>query len=179
MSGKESIWAKRFLAAALLQGLILFVITAVLLAFNLTGTGYTSPAAIIASGSAGTWLLVGYLGYLIFPVMGTGLSAFFYHYIESIMNRPYTGNLNLLAWGHLILGNVGIGLGFIVMIWGGYGGGSAMVSTALGGLGQTAYYAHVHFLGPIAEPIAYLFALGAIGPLLGGIGYFLQFRKSM
>ncbi len=163
--------------AALIQGAIMFIITAVLLAFNIPGSGFTSPAAVVAYGEAGTWLLVGYLGYIIFPIIGTGLSALFYHYYEVVMNRPYTGRLNWLAWGHLLLGNIGIGLAFIFMIYGGYNGGAAMVPTSLGGLGESAYYAHTHYLGQFATPIAYLLAIGALGPLLGGIGYFLEMRR--
>ncbi len=162
---------------ALIQGGVMFIITAVLLYFNAPWSGYYSPARVVAAGSAGSWLEVGYVGYILFLVLGTAMSAFFYYYIESVENRPYTGRNNLLAWGHLLIGNIFGGIGLILMMWGGYSGGAASAPAALGGGGHDLLYVHVNILGPISNPIAYLFAIGAIGPFLGGLGYFLQWRK--
>ncbi len=185
MTVTSSVWARRFIAAALIQGLILFVITAILLYIDaasfvgLPSGGLVTPAAVVAEGSAGTWFTVGYVGYLLVPVLGSGVSALFYREIEVAMERPYTGWYRWLAWGHLILGNIALGAGLGLMMYGGYVGGSLMVPTSLGGQGQGAYYVHTHVLGALAEPISILFALGMLGPLLGGIGYGLKFRKSM
>lgn len=176
MAIKTSVWTQRFMWAALIQGGVMFIITLYLLYLNVPGAGF-SPARVVASGSAGSWLEVGYVGYMIFLVIGTAVSAFFYYYIESILNRPYTGRLNLLAWGHLLLGNIAGGVGLILMMQGGYRGGVATAPIALGGLGQNTTYVHINILSPVSNPIAYLFAIGAIGPLLGGLGYFLQMRK--
>ena len=121
MAEAGSVWARRFIWTGLIQGTIMFGLTMVLLvvdivAFVSPSSGITSPESVIATGSAGTWFTIGYLGYLIVPVVGTGLSALFYHYVEVVMGQPYKGGLNTLAWAHLILGNIAIGVALVVAI---------------------------------------------------------------
>lgn len=184
MSESRSVWARRFIFAALVQGLILFAITAMLLYIDaaafigLPSGGFVTPAAVVAEGQAGTWFTVGYFGYLVVPILGSGVSALFYREIEVAMNAPYKGWHRWLAWGHLTLGNIALGAGLGLMMYGGYFGGALMVPTSLGGQGQTAYYVHTHVLGALAAPISILFALGMLGPLLGGIGYAIKFREA-
>jgi hypothetical protein len=181
MAETGSVWARRFIGAALIQGTIMFALTMVLLvvdliAFVSPSAGLTSPESVIATGSAGTWFTIGYLGYLIVPVVGSGLSALFYHYIEVVMGRTYRGDQNALAWAHLILGNVAIGAALGLLMYGGYFGGAAMVPVDLGGGGQSAEWVHANILGGLTAPISTLFLVGALGPLLGGIGFARAFR---
>jgi hypothetical protein len=82
-----------------------------------------------------------------------------------------------MAWVHLLPGNIFGAIGLLLMMYGVYQGGAAVAPVALGGLGKDLLYVHENVLGPLANPIAYLFAVGGISPLAGGIGYFLQMRK--
>lgn len=180
MEAGGSVWARRFIVAALIQGAILFAVTMTLLIVDLLSflepsMGIVAPELIIASGFAGTWFTIGFLGYFIVPVIGSGLSALFYHYIEVVMGRPYTGGRQYLAWGHLLLGNILIGAALALLMYGGYTGGAAMLSVPLGGGGHDAQWVHDNILGFLTGPISSLFIVGALGPLLGGIGYYLQF----
>jgi len=174
MAPQGSVWARRFILGALLQGAVMFLLTAWLLWLDLPWSEAVTPAAVVAFGSAGTWLTVGYVGYILFLVVGTGLSALFYHYIEVVMGRPYEGRYNLLAWGHLLFSNVTGGLALGLMMYGGYVGGAAMVSPFLGGGGRDSQWVHANVLGPLTVPLSILFLIAAAGPLLGGIGYFLK-----
>ncbi len=176
-----SVWTRRFIAAALIQGGILFIVTMALLivdfaAFLAPNSGIVSPELIIASGFAGTWFTIGFLGYFIVPVIGSGLSAWFYHYIEVDLGRRYTGGRQYLAWAHLLLGNILIGVALGLLMYGGYAGGAAMLSVPLGGGGHDAQWVHDNILGFLTGPISTLFIVGALGPMLGGIGYYLQLR---
>jgi len=177
MAEQGSVWARRFIVAAIIQGAIAWVITALFLYMNLPSSGVATPASVVAFGQAGTWLTVGFIGYVLFPVIGTAVSALIYHYLEVVLDRPYTGGLRWLAWAHLLLGNIGIGLGLGLMMYGGYVGGAAMVPTYLGGQAQNAQWVHEHVLGPLSMPIFVSLSVGALGPLLGGIGFALQLRK--
>lgn len=180
MAERGGAWAHRFVAAAVIQGGIAFALTMLLLYMELPGplpglSTYVRPSFVVAYGSAGAWLAVGYLCYIGFLVLGSGASALIYHYIEGLRGRLYASWLNVLAWAHLIVGNVGLGLGFGLMMYGGYIAGSAQVGTQLGGGGVTdAEIIRAQYLGPIYPFILTMLVIGAIGPLAGGIGYAYQ-----
>ena len=180
MEGVGSVWARRFIVTALIQGTIMFVLTELLLYADFPFSGFVSPENIVAQGSAGTWFTVGYLGYLIVPVVGTGLSALFYHYLEVVMGRPYEKGLRYLAWGHLLLGNVVLAAGIGLLMYGGYVGGSQLFHPTLNCPAPATISSCVHdqILGPLVPVISTLFIVGSLGPLLGGIGYAVQFRRA-
>jgi hypothetical protein len=146
-----------------------FALMVVLLFLAFFGEQSQSPSRIVAGGSAGTWLLVGFSGYLIVGVLAVGLSALFYHYIEVIRGQRYTGANQALAWAHLILLNVGALGGSWLMILAGYVGGSHLLSS------QTpppAVYGEVHeMIAGYILPIAAFMVIGVVGVLLGGLGY--------
>ncbi len=179
MEAAGSVWARRFIGAALIQGAIMFVLTEILLYADFPFSGFVSPENIVAQGSAGTWFTVGFLGYLIVPVVGSGLSALFYHYLEVVMRRPYEGGLQYLAWAHLLLGNVVLGAALGLLMYGGYVGGAQLFSPTMNCPPPASISTCVHdqILGPLVPIISTLFIVGSIGPLLGGIGYAVQFRK--
>ena len=165
----ESVWARRFVGAAIVQGALAFGLFVVLLYLGLFGARNEQPSRIVAGGSVGTWLLVGFTGYLIIGVLAVGLSALFYHYIEVVQGSKYTGLNQGLAWAHLVLLNVGaLGASWLMML-AGFIGGSHLLSS------QTpppAVYGEVHArIEYLIGPIAGFMATGALGVLLGGIGY--------
>ena len=180
MSGRVSTWANRFIMAAIVQGALAVALTAY---FVLGQFAWLKPevSRVIAAGSAGTWFTVGYTTYLIVGVIGVAVTALFYHHIEVNLGKPYTGSLNILAWIHLILMNVGvIGATWMMMI-GGYLGGAAMLPTAVGGMGWTAMEVHerVFYAIPGGYPLwigIFIILLG-IGVLAGGLGYVLAWRR--
>ena len=118
MQGK---WAGRFIGAAIVQGLIVAVITVLIVEpwtyFNVKS--YFSPAMVIAGGGGGTWMFTGYVLYLMVGVVAVAVTAVFYFYIEDVMGRQYHGLTSALAWGHFILMNVGVAGSMLLMIWGG------------------------------------------------------------
>jgi len=165
----QSRWATRFLAAAVIQGAFSFLVMSILLYLAVFGT----PAAsrIVAGGGAGTWFVVGIIAYAIVGVLGIAVSALFYQHLEVILAKPYAGWRNGAAWAHLLLGG-GVGsAAALLMAWGGYVAGAALLPTQFGGGGHDSVYVHTNILGPLVIPIAALIALTLLGFFIGGVGY--------
>ncbi len=161
-------WAGRFLQAAMAQALMAAGLTGYLLFRGVFGR--PSASRIIAAGGAANWLFVGYLGYLLLGLMGSAIMGLFYWYIEVEMGLAYGGWTNLLAWGHLILLNVGVVGATWLMMHAGYRGGAAALPPQLGGQGVGNAQLHAMLKG-YPPYIAAFIVLGLLGVLLGTIGY--------
>jgi len=168
-SGK---WAGRFIWAAVIQGVLAVIATMLIVEplsyFNISW--YYSPSKVIAGGSAGTWLFTGYISYLVVGVIATAVTAIFYFYIEGAMGKVYSGLTDYLAWGHLVLMNVGVAGSMFLMMWGGYMGGRGLAE------GLTTYQVHVQYLSQLVNPIGAFIMLAALGAILGGLGFILRTR---
>jgi len=177
LKGKTSKFAGLFLYAAIIQGAIAVVITFLGALGNTIGLLPVAVAHIIAGGSAGTWFVMGYLTYLIVGVVAMAVTSLFYYFIESVQAKPYKGAAKGLAWIHLAFSNIGVAGAALLAMWGGYWGGVAITPTSGGGLGGTAYTAHVMALGPVEYPIVGFLILAIIGFFAGGLGYLIAMRS--
>jgi len=66
--------------------------------------------------------------------------------------NEYRGAAKVLAWAHLVLGNVGVaGVAILAMI-GGYLGGPAMQPQQFGGMGWNAGQVHLNILQYYEQP---------------------------
>lgn len=169
---KFSRWANRFIWSAIIQGALVTIATLILFIY---GSVYLSPspAQVIAAGSAGTWLLVGYVTYIVM-IMALGLTALFYDYMEVRLGRAMTGARNILAALHLYLMNIGIIGATWLLMYAGYVGGVALMPTSEGGLGLTDLQAHVQILGVFPQYIILFILITLAGALAGGIAYMLE-----
>jgi hypothetical protein len=175
-SGK---WTSRFIWAAVIQGLLAVVATVLIVEpqsfFNINS--YYAPSRIIAGGSGGTWLFTGYISYLVVGVVATAVTAIFYFYIEGVQGKVYKGFSNLLAWGHILLMNIGVAGSMFLMMWGGYEAGWAAAPVAQGGGGLNAGQIHVDYLGQLVNPIGAFILIAALGAVLGGLGFIIRSRQ--
>ena len=166
--GSSSKWAKRFIWAAVAQGLIATIVTILILDplsyFNINL--YFSPARVIAGGGGGTWMFTGYVLYLVVGVVAVAVTALFYYYFEGIQGKVYHGLSNIFAWGHFLLMNVGVAGSMLIMMYGGY-----IAGYEAGGLGYTDMQIHVADLSKVEEPIGALVLIACVGALLGGLGF--------
>jgi len=173
-------WSSRFIWAAVVQGLILTIVTVVIVEplsyFNINWPLNYSPSKVIAGGGGGTWMFTGYILYLVVGVVAIAVTAMFYFQIEGVMGKAYHGLTNYLAWGHYILLNVGVAGSMLLMIWGGYMAGYAAAPVASGGLGYTGGQIHVAYLGQLVNPIGAFVLVAALGAILGGAGFILRSR---
>jgi len=115
-------------------------------------------------------MFTGYISYLVVGVVATAVTAIFYYYIEGVQGKVYSGLTNILAWGHIVLMNVGVAVSMFLMMWGGYMAGYET------SLGDTAEQIHVLTLGALVNPIGIFILLAALGAVLGGLGFVFRSR---
>jgi hypothetical protein len=171
-------WANRWIIAAIVQG----ALAAGLTGFLLYDAKYGNPGAakIVAGGGAGTWLTVGYLGFIIFGPLACAITSLFYQHLESNLRAPYTGISNVFAWLHLVLMNVGV----TVATWIMWNGGWRAVNLAdsafcVANPKDPSCNVHVQILGGLVDPIGYFSIVAILGAFAGGIGYLVAWRRSM
>ena len=176
LKGTTSKMAEYFLYAAIVQGAIAAVVTFLGGFGDQIGLMPVSASRVIAGGEAGSWFTVGYLTYLIVGVVATAVTSMFYFYIETVQGKLYRGIAKILAWIHLLLGNIGVAGAAILAMVGGYLGGAAMQPKNFGGMGWTTGQVHVGILQYYTNPIAAFLLLGLIGFFAGGLGYLIAMR---
>lgn len=170
----HSVWATRFIFAAIVMGAITLGWFIYLLYLD---TFCCPVSRALAAGSVAIWLLIGFVG-LVAATVGTATTALFYQHIEGTLGKSYSGYLNYLAWLHLILMIVGAVVAASIMMWVGYNGGIALVAEQFGGGGHDSAYVHANIAGWSPPYIAAFMIVGAGGVLLGGLGYIIAwFRK--
>ncbi len=172
IASKSNTWARRFMAAAIIQGAIVVGLT-VFLVLGQISILKPEVSRVIASGGAGTWFTFGYLSYILVGVIGVAVSSAFYHYLAGNFKR----SANALAWVHLILMNVGTSAAAGMMMYAGYQGGAAMLPTAIGGRGFDAQQAH-SIMAPFVEPIAGSILAILVGVIAGGAGFLIAYRRA-
>lgn len=172
----ESVWTKRFIAVAIAQGAIIVGLTAFLVLGQIS---FLKPevSRVIASGGAGTWFTFGYIIYIVVGVIGVAVSALFYYYIEDVLEKQYNASrvAKVLAWGHLVLMNIGTTVACGMLMYAGYVSGAAMLPLSVGGKGFNQEQAH-EILAPFVVPISVTILILILGALLGGIGFLVMYR---
>jgi hypothetical protein len=172
IAARSDTWARRFMAAAIIQGAIIVALT-VFLVLSQVSILKPEVSRVIASGGAGTWFTFGYLSYIIIGVIGVAVSSAFYHYLAGSFTRAASA----LAWVHLILMNVGTSAAAGMMMYAGYQGGAAMLPTSIGGRGFDAQQAH-SIMAPFVEPIGGSILAVLVGVIAGGAGFLIAYRKA-
>ena len=167
-------WSNRFIFAAIVQGAIATVLTIPIVLPWIK----PSVAQVIASGSAGTWFLVGYIMYITVGVIAVGVTALFYHHFEVNLQKPFKGAVSeTLGWIHLVLMNVGAAVASGILMYGGYFGERALMPTSEGGLAQTSGWVHVNILVGLVDPAGYALIVAGIGVLAGGMGFLIAYLR--
>lgn len=176
-------WSARFTWTAIIQGAIVALLTAMLAAFAAT-SGYPillveAMLSIPQVGFSEITALAGLGLYLVVGVIGTGLTAQFYHHFEIRTGKPYKGRItNGLAWIHLVIMNFGVAATSILMIYAGYLGDIAVSETDSGGFSMTIEQASQQILNPFIVPVSSFLLLTVIGAVAGGAGFIInQFQR--
>jgi hypothetical protein len=174
-AGREWLWSKKFFLAYAVQGMLVLLATFILF---ILGSLFIvpAPAMVIASGSAGTWLTVGYLAYIAMTLY-LGVSAFIYYMLEGKVPAASKKRYDLFATLHFTLANVGIFVTCMLLMYAGYVGGAALLPTSSGGGGLTQLQAHVQILSYYPVPIAVFVGITMLGVACGFASYCIACRK--
>ncbi len=167
-------WARRFMAAAIIQGAAVVGLT-IFLVLGQISIIKPEVSRVIAGGGAGTWFTFGYITYIVVGVIGVAVSSLFYHYLGEGRHGSVGRFSSGLGWTHLILMNVGITAAAAMMMLAGYQGGAAMLPSAIGGQGFDAGQAH-GIMAPYVEPIAASILVLMAGVIAGGAGFLMVYR---
>jgi len=161
-------WERRFMKVTVIQALLAVGLTAYLLWQGVFGV----PAAskIVAGGGAGTWLTVGYFGFLVLGPLVMVITALFYRYVEVTLAKRFGRVTGVLAGLHLALWNVGVVGSTWLMMNAGYRGGAAAMAVSSGGLGWTPAQVHAGIMGVYPTYIAVFMAIALAGIGLGILG---------
>lgn len=171
-------WSNRFIWAAIIQGVAATLLTIPIVwpSGGLFGLKIAPAVAqVIASGSAGTWFLVGYSMYIVVGVVAVGLTALFYHHFEVSLKKPYKGVANYFAWVHLVLMNVGAATATWMLMYAGYFGERALMPVSEGGLAMAVGQVHETIMSQFVNPVGYALIITGIGVLAGGLGYLINY----
>jgi hypothetical protein len=174
-AGREWLWSKKFFLAYAAQGMLVLLATFILF---ILGSLFLvpSPAMVIASGSAGTWLTVGYLAYIAMTLY-LGVSAFIYYMLEGKVPAASKKRYDLFATLHFTLANVGIFVTCMLLMYAGYVGGAALLPASSGGGGLTPMQVHSQLLGSYPAPIAVFVGITMLGVACGFASYCTACRK--
>ena len=134
---------------------------------RIPGAGFVELAALFAF----------FAMYVVVGVLGAGVSSLFYHHVEVVMGKMYSGGAKTLAWIHLVLMNVGIAGATWTMIYAGYLGGVELWPTSQGGLGWSIEQVAEQVVTKFVPIVALMLLLTGIGVLAGGIGFLITYRK--
>lgn len=159
------------------------LLTAMLAAFVVT-TGY--PTLLVQAmlsipqvGFSEIAALAGLGLYLVVGVIGSGLTAQFYHHFEIRVVKPYKGIVTSgLAWTHLVLMNLGNAAASLLMIYAGYLGDIAVGEKDAGGFGMTIEQVSQQFLNQFVVSVSSLLLITVVVAVAGGAGFIInQFQR--
>ena len=179
MIPQMSRWANRFIIAAIVQGALAAGLTGYLLASGIGWLGGVAASKIVAAGGAGMWLTIGYMMYIILGPIAVAVTALFYQHLETSLQTAYTGWTRLMAWGHILLMNIGVVGATWLMMNAGFLGGSAAQPVSQGGLGWTSLQVHTNIMQYYPPYIAAFIAIAITGAFIGGLGYIIVWLRSL
>jgi len=166
----SEIWAKRFGAVSLVNGLIAIVWLLFPIVFD------SRISRTIAGGSAGTWGFLGFLLFLIVGVLGFAVFTSLYYVIPKVTGGRVNG---VLAWLHLVLLEAGALVGTGLLGYAGYMGGITILNESSKGTAAAQIPAIVHSkIGFVVQPIGISALVASLGVLLGVVALFLTYRKA-
>jgi hypothetical protein len=177
---KTTIWSQRFIMSAILQGLLIIVLTssgiAIQLMYSSTSTNIIQFLSLSFEGPA-KWIFLGYMFYLILITL-IAATAIFYNHLEVNLQKRIRGIKSVLAWINLVGINVGGAAAAITIIYAGLAGSGVLDMMLNGGTTTTNLKQNTAIMAEFVSPIAAFAGLLIIGAVVGAILYFATYFQN-
>jgi hypothetical protein len=178
---KSLIWSQRFILSAILQGLLIIVLTssgiAIQLMYSSTTINIIQFLSVSFEGPA-KWIFLGYMFYLILITL-IAITAIFYNHLEVHLQKRIRGVKSTLAWINLIGINVGGAAAALTIIYAGLAGSGILdLMMISGGTSTTNIKENTAIMAEFVSPIAAFAGLLIIGAVVGAIVYFATYFQN-
>jgi hypothetical protein len=176
---KSSAWSQRFILSAILQGLLIIVLTSSGIAIQLM---YSSTINIIqflslSFDGPAKWIFLGYIFYLILITL-IAATAIFYNHLEVNLQRRIMGVKSVLAWINLVGINVGGSAVALTIIYAGLAGSGILDMIISGGTTDNLKQ-NSAIMAEFVLPIAAFSGLLVTGAAVGTIVYFASYFQNL
>ena len=170
----RSVWADRFIKAAIIQGGIISAMSLVIVGIQIAFTHVNIMQYLSLSFDGPTkWFFLGIIFYLII-VVAVAVTALFYIHLEIHLKKKFSKASKVLASIHLVGMNVGGTGALLLMTFAGLAGSGVLSLFSEGKIGIQ----NPAIMDSFIEPIGGFVALLAIGVICGGMCFILAYRKS-
>lgn len=174
MENNQSVWADRFIKAAIIQGGIIAAMSLAIVGIQIafTHVNIMQYLSLSFDGPA-KWFFLGIIFYLII-VVAVAVTALFYIHLEIHLKKKFSKTSNVLASIHLVGMNVGGTGALLLMTFAGLAGSGVLSLFSEGKIGPQ----NPAIMDSFIEPIGGFVALLAIGVICGGMCFILAYRKN-
>jgi hypothetical protein len=172
---KSLIWSQRFILSAILQGLLIIVLTSSGIAIQLMYSSTINIIQFLSLSFEGPakWIFLGYIFYLTLITL-IAITALFYNHLEVNLQKRIRGIKSVLAWINLIGINVGGAATAITIIYAGLAG-SGILDMMLSGDTTDNLKQNTAIMAEFVLPIAAFSGLLITGAVAGTIVYFASY----
>jgi hypothetical protein len=175
---KSNAWSQRFILSAILQGLLIIVLTSSGIAIQLMYSSTINIIQFLSLSFEGPakWIFLGYMFYLILITL-IAITAIFYNHLEVNLQKKIRGIKSILAWINLLGINVGGAAVALTIIYAGLAGSGILDMITSGGTTDNLKQ-NSAIMAEFVLPIAAFSGLLVTGAAVGTIVYFASYFQN-
>lgn len=175
---KTSVWSQRFIVSAILQSMLIIVVTTsgtIIQLVYFSKINFIQFLSLSFEGPA-KWIFLGYIFYIILITL-ISMTATFYNHLEVNLQK-IRGIKSMLAWVNLIGVNVGGAVVAITLIYAGLVG-SGIFDLIITGNDAATLKENPAIMNEFVIPIVISINILIVGVIVGSIVYFATYFQNM
>ncbi len=176
---KTSVWSQRFIVSAILQSMLIIVVTTSGTIIQLVYSSKINIIQFLSLSFEGPakWIFLGYIFYIILITL-ISMTATFYNHLEVNLQKKIRGIKSMLAWVNLIGVNVGGTVVAITLIYAGLVG-SGIFDLIITGNDAATLKENPAIMNEFVIPIVVSINILIVGVIVGSIVYFATYFQNM